>query len=241
MPRRIQDGRARPYDAGMNELHPQGPATFRHVAACMDPGNLKSGRGASNFGWAARLPDGPWREGDWPDDLADLVAERLIAGGRVALGVEAPLFVPVPEAADDLGTARKGEGSYAWSSHVGSTVAAMGMQQLTWLLAAVALRISGDSPTGTVSVSRFKEGGATLLLWEAFVAGARKPVDSTHIGDARAAVLAFDDAFESQRSAVTAGTERVLNVGVAAGLAAGWDFSPKELSYECLVVAPDEP
>jgi len=46
--------------------------------------------------------------------LADAVTDDLDAGLPVALGFECPLFVPVPDEAELLGSAREGDGNRPW-------------------------------------------------------------------------------------------------------------------------------
>jgi hypothetical protein len=79
---------------------------------CADVGSVPNGR----FGWARNDPDETkierHRGGTEIIDLVGAVAE----GQAVAFGFECPLFVPVPEAALRLGTARPGEGNRSWSA-----------------------------------------------------------------------------------------------------------------------------
>jgi len=79
---------------------------------CADVGSISQG----NFSWAG--PGGPEQGSTEIAELADAVATCLSAGQRVALGFEAPLFVPVPVEARMLGKARDGE-SKAWSAERG--------------------------------------------------------------------------------------------------------------------------
>jgi hypothetical protein len=131
---------------------------------CADVGSVRSG----NFGWAcASVTQGDVSAagGPSPGDLVAAVAAQLGAGCPVALGFECPLFVPVPEAAARLGTARAGEGNRAWSAGAGSGAMATGLVQAAWILDAIHSRCS--DATLHLDWESFADARSGLLLWEA--------------------------------------------------------------------------
>ena len=116
--------------------------------------------------------------------------QALHNGQPVAVGFAAPLFVPVPENPDMLGTQRPcDKGSPPWSSSVGASVLATAMVQIPWVLQ----HIREHVPDVRVHVrwESFAEDRSGILLWEAFVSGAAK--GETHEEDAHSGVQAFTD------------------------------------------------
>ena len=152
------------------------------LVVCADIGSVPNRK----FAWAAST--GETEEST--DDLAARVAEALASGKRVALGFECPGWVPVPTISADLGRGRAGEGGHPWSGGPGAAVLATGLAQISWILRAV-----NQPPLGVSATTVRSAWGEDkpLLLWEAFVAGDRKPVESAggHKADAAAGVEAF--------------------------------------------------
>src|SRR5688572_4794606 len=97
----------------------------------------------SAFAWA-RLgicPAEPMCSSQDPDLLVDRLAQDLNRNCSVALGFEAPLYIPVPQLSSDLSRARPGEAQRAWSAPVGLSVAALCLHQAAWILRAVRARV----------------------------------------------------------------------------------------------------
>ena len=67
------------------------------VVVCADIGSI----GAGNFAWSCSGPRPTERTS--PEGLARFVADQLNKEGAVALGFEAPLWIPLPGDADRLG------------------------------------------------------------------------------------------------------------------------------------------
>ncbi|MFL6257197.1 MAG: hypothetical protein ACJ74T_19490 [Pyrinomonadaceae bacterium] len=61
-------------------------------------------------------------------------------GLNIALGFEAPLFVPVPDDPNDIGLARAGEDNRPFSAGAGASAALVGLQQAAWIMS----RLRGD-------------------------------------------------------------------------------------------------
>ena len=93
-----------------------------------------------NIGWWRQV-EGDGRGGTNLDELGLLLAEDLNAGRSVALGFEAPMFIPRPLTAGRLSRGRVGEGRWPWSGGPGTSVLASGIQQSTYLLST--LRVNG--------------------------------------------------------------------------------------------------
>ena len=133
----------------------------------------------SKFAWAAF--DAPEHEiiasGDDPETAAAELAAALREGVPATLLLESPMSVPVPGAESQwrfLGKARAGEGNRPWSAGAGAGVLATGLAQGAWLLGQLAAAIPGL--TATTQGEVWRAGEAQLLLAEAFVSGAGKPV-----------------------------------------------------------------
>lgn len=145
-----------------------------------------------NFAWARVDPDHPGGVRGSSDiaQLARSVTNDLAQGASVALGFEAPLFMPVPWSADDLCRGRSGDGSRSFAAPAGLTVAALGLHQAAWVLREIALNC-GVEIVPSFDWTRWPPAGPlpTLLLWEAFVSGAAH--SNSHLQDAATAALEF--------------------------------------------------
>ena len=198
---------------------------------CADIGSLARG----NFAWARRTP-GQGIEPHVPDDiggLADAVSERVGDGQPVALGFEAPLFVPVPKDSALVGKARPCDaGAPPWSGTPGATVMAQALAQVPWLLR----RIKASAPGAQVHLNweSFSAAQSGLLLWEAFVSGAAKA--GSHEGDALAAIAAFCSQLPVVGDAIAHDTPHPFSLVAAAALWAGFDVNPVDLRAPCVLV-----
>ena len=164
------------------------------IVVCVDVGSVRRKR----FAWASDTD----LEGAGPDGLEAQLRSWQAAGAQVALGFECPGWVPVPMASIDLGSRRSGEGRYPWSAGAGSGALATGIAQIAWILRSLS-ESPGGSGTGsgiaplTVTTSRRRWEAAVdgeWLLWEAFLAGERKPAPdqvNPHVADAKAGLEAF--------------------------------------------------
>jgi hypothetical protein len=156
------------------------------VVAAVDVGS------ATKTGWWRSPLCGPSTEGRNVDELCSELAEDLLRGSVVALGFEAPLWIPYAGEAARLGKARPGEHP-SWSAGAGATVLAYGIQQMTYVLHRLAVATSQAPPTATLEPHELRGGTAQLLVWEAFVCGHAKDRSAVepHISDARAAGQEF--------------------------------------------------
>jgi len=204
--------------------------TSNLLIACADIGSVAAG----NFGWSSS-DDISGRE---PSTLAGSVAAALNGGRPVALGFECPLFVPLADDETHLTRARPGEGNRAWSAGAGCGALATGLVQVTWILRAMQAAL-GSPGTAQLSWETFQARQNGLFLWEAFVSDKSK--SSTHVGDAEAAVMAFNQSLPNPwaANAVTCSTSVHSLVG-AAMLRTGWSNTPAILEQPCLVIKVKE-
>jgi hypothetical protein len=198
------------------------------VVYCADVGSIAQRR----FAWARGTPNGHVEEdfggGDEIADLVEEIVRDLDAGHLVALGFECPLFVPVPEDAQDLGRARPIDRDRSWSAGPGIAVLGVGLVQVPWVLRAIRAR-RGHTPTYLRwEPATFERPG--LFLWEAFVTGEAKGVDHRH--DARIAVQTFLSALPDPGD--RAATTPYLSLVGAALLWSGLSADVALLTEPCL-------
>ncbi|MGV9229863.1 hypothetical protein [Streptomyces nigra] len=217
-------------------------------AACVvavDVGSVRTG----SFAWAA--VDMPGRtltaHGDDPAGAAGALSAALTDGASAVLALEAPMSVPVPGDWKLLGKGRTGEGNRAWSASAGAGALATGLAQGAWLLAEVARALPGLA--ATTQVPRWRgaaDGGAPLLLVEAFVSGEGKPVPTAlgpHAADAEAAAravaarLAGEDGTDgTDGTDMTCAPQRAFSLLAAQARWAGLAVAGDELALDVLVV-----
>jgi hypothetical protein len=160
----------------------------------------------------------------------------------IALGIEAPLFIPVPQAAAGLSRSRIGEGNRSFAAPTGLAVTALALHQLAWLLRQLH-PVGAATHTFTVDSQRWLAADTSPLLfcWEAFVSGAAH--SDAHIRDAATAAVAFARAAHEQRfeSHVTVPVdEPPLSTIGAAALWSGWTGDLAVLRQPALVIKPTE-
>ncbi len=199
---------------------------------CADIGSITRG----SFAWARRHPGATDEELHSPSSieaLAGAVEYQLRRSRPVALGLEAPLFVPVPEDASLLGRARPCDvGAPAWSSNVGASVMATGLVQAAWLVD----RLRGACPEARLHLEwdTFSAARSGVLLWEAFISGSAK--GESHEDDAEIGVRAFCSQLPSPGDPRASEVKRPISLAAAAALWADWEIDPKYLRSPCLLI-----
>ncbi|MBD3400919.1 MAG: hypothetical protein GF399_11410 [Candidatus Coatesbacteria bacterium] len=205
---------------------------------CADVGSTRGG----NFAWA-RLENG-WVVGGTAIDRLRAQLSRACEEGRpVALGLECPLWLPVPTAESCLSRGREGEGNRSCFAPAGGYVAVLGLHQLCYLLSGITAR--SGYPVTQDWRSWFNDPSG-LLLWEAFVSG---PAHSDqgdalgHLRDAATALVEFARRLEDGEPAsdVSARDAGKLSLAGAAMLWAGLADESLLLRREVLVVKPQQP
>jgi hypothetical protein len=148
--------------------------------------------GTPNFGWARVDPEYPNTVNGSSEigALADAVVQDLSSGNSIALGFEAPLFIPVPELASKLCHGRTNEGSRSFAAPAGLAVTTLGIHQSAWLLRHIARRCNNNIEF-RVDPEAWppSRGGTILFCWEAFVSDTAH--GESHVRDAATAVIEF--------------------------------------------------
>ncbi len=168
--------------------------------------------------------------------LLQHLADDMKRGINIAIGFEAPLFIPIPTDATNLSKARSGEGDRAFGAPVGLSVTTLALHQTAWLLERLRTQIP-EHYRLTLDWNEWGSKHTVLFLWEAFVSG---PAHSTNdLADAATAAAAFCKAETDldKWNAVTC--ERPLSL---IGTALLWSGISKDLNLlrmRCLVIKPD--
>ncbi len=201
----------------------------------------------SRFAWTRIDPDEDERIPAGNSSIKSLcrsLVDDLQASWSVALGFEAPLFIPVPTCADELSTGRDNERDRSCLAPVGGYAATLGLHQAAYILKYVAAQ-QGDSVRFTVDPHAWPpRGDPVLFCWEAFVSGnaKRKGGPRPHLRDAATATMEFlkhENSLGCLPDAVTA--ERPLSL---IGAAAVWSGLAKDrdlIREPTVVVRPKAP
>jgi hypothetical protein len=194
------------------------------------------GKPGYNLGWALSGPT--------PSDGTDLdICIAAVAGalctGPVAVGFEAPMFVPVRDDPMTLTKARSGEAvqgiSRPFSASAGATVLVTALVVVPYVL--TQLRKLAPRARATMDWRSQLGGRADLLLFEAFVTNQRKSTDTRHVEDAHLAIAAFQNGMRDPPAFVSAVVEpQCLSLLGAAMLRTGWTADPAVIAEPCLVV-----
>lgn len=168
----------------------------RAIYAC-DIGSVRAG----SFAWVRADPRSTRLVGSaCIDSLVESLFQDITSGNRsVALGLEAPLFMPVPDDSQELNSGRDDEGQRSMFAPAGATVTTLGLHEVAWILASLRNRL-GRKAEGihyTLNGRDWRStGGEQLLLWEAFVsegAHAGQGEGRPHLRDAATAAAHFRD------------------------------------------------
>ena len=193
----------------------------------------------NNIGWAI-VGDNGCCCGKDLDECVDKLAAGLRAG-PLALGFEAPMFVPMREKAKELTEARCGERTRAFSATAGATVLVTATVVVPYVLAALRKAVPDAKATMKWEPWQRQEAGcAKLLLFEAFVSGKSKKQGRTHEEDATSAAQDLYGRLlkkEPIEPAVT--VDKGFNILGAMMIRTEWECSSGVLSEPCLVVKPD--
>ena len=215
---------------------------MRVIYACDVGSTRKSRRNGilgTGFGWARISPEEPGvvRVSQDIEQLVTEIGHDIQDGNSVALGFEAPLFIPVHICAENLSTGRQGDKDRAFSAPVGLAVATLAVHQAAWILSELRPTCMGRCALTTDwKVWRPSSERQVLLCWEAFVSGTAH--SDSHERDAATAANAFlvDEDRLDQANAVTA--ERPLSLIGAVALWSGWTYDLAILHRPTLVIKP---
>jgi hypothetical protein len=194
-----------------------------HIAV-VDIGKL------ANLGWAI---EGPFINAEGTD--IDRCLDSLVSAkkwGALALGFEAPMFVPYGRDRLDLDKARSGEEDRAFSASAGASVLTKALVIVPYILEGLRRRVGNTRPTFRW---RDRITKRDLLLFEAFVSHMGKTV--SHERCARLALTRFREGWRKESLFESAIKEsNTLNLLGAILLRMGWSDDVKMLSEPCLVV-----
>jgi hypothetical protein len=213
---------------------PRQPLKSMRVAA------IDIGSPMKNLGWAIEPTLEACNTGTDLDACIEILATTL-RNDAVALGFEAPQFVPFRDKQMELVQARHGEGQRPFSAVAGATVLVTSLVIALYVLHR--LRELVPEATAILDWRRPLTERRQLLLWEAFVSDQRKNnvkrknTKEQHIDDEKLAVADFRRGFNhpaSLESSVTA--PKCLSLLGAALLRTGWSTDLDLLSEQCLVV-----
>lgn len=207
--------------------------------ACLDVG--------AETGWATGVR-GRWSVGSVLVELVGKLDRILSGGGRIALGIESPLYVPRRAAPAEVRKGRIHEGNRAWSASAGCTALATGLVQLDWMLREIKER--HPKLLGTTRWTEFGTKGRNLFLWEGFVTGSQgDQVDlpfvtgehTAHSKDALAAAILFKKMSDGGEVLSVLGEEPALSLAGTALLANGLSGDLSLLTDRCVVVKARKP
>ena len=195
------------------------------------------GKPGKHLGWSidGANPAG----GDNIDDCIGVFATALNEEG-LALGFEAPMFVPMRNDPFTLTKARQGEcgngfPNRPFSAAAGTSVLVTALVVVPYVLSK--LRKMSPGAIATLEWRSQPKGPAHLLLFEAFVSNQKKTSDTRHEEDARLAVEAFNRGMADRATFKSAVEEPdCLSLLGAMMLRTGWATDPKILQESCLVV-----
>lgn len=196
----------------------------------IDVGSPKGGK----LGWAILPPNAGPVLGKDLDAFIDAMTV-LGANWPLAIGFEAPLFIPTPAEALKILSGRKGEGSRPWSAGAGAAVTTAALAVVTYTLAGLRRGLSQAAASTDISTLPVRPGDT--LFFEAFVTAGAKGGD--HTDDAFIAAREIQALLGGDRAYRSAIDEpEVFSLLGASLLRTGWSMDLAVLSAPCLVVKP---
>jgi hypothetical protein len=192
-----------------------------HVAV-VDVGKLE------NLGWAIKGPV-VCRSGSDIDESVEALTDALTAG-PLALGFEAPMFVPYRHDVSRLDKCRNNEGSRSFSASAGACVLAKGLVICPYILSTLRQRVPNARATFNW---RRPLSAHDLLLFEAFVT--HETAD--HVGCAKLAIGKFQEGMKNPATFKSNIDEPdIFNLLGAMLLRTSWSNDVGMLTKPCLVV-----
>lgn len=196
----------------------------------IDVGSPKRGK----LGWAILAPNADPLLGKDLDTFIDAMT-TLGANQPLAIGFEAPLFIPTQAEASKILSGRRGEGSRPWSAGAGAAVTTAALAVVTYTLAS--LRRGLNEAAASTDINALPAHPGDTLFFEAFVTAAAKGAD--HADDALIAAREMRALLTGDRPYRSAIDEpEVFSLLGASLLRTGWSSDLAVLSAPCLVVRP---
>jgi len=176
------------------------------------------------------------RTGTDIDSLPKAMTEARDAGAAITLGIEAPLWLPMPDDVHRLSTGRPNERDRSCFAPAGGYVAMLGLQQLVFVL-----RRLPAAWSFTLDSTSWQETRESVLLWEAFVSGSAHATDGDHVRDAATAAVGFIEWLRGKREPTPVAPDPDVPILSLAAVALSWTGRPTSLEQPTLVVRPDQP
>ncbi|WP_242077109.1 hypothetical protein [Brevundimonas diminuta] len=196
----------------------------------IDVGSPKGGK----LGWAILTPNADPILGKDLDVFIDAMT-ALGTNWPLAIGFEAPLFIPASAEALKILSGRKGEGSRPWSAGAGAAVTTAALAVVTYTL--TGLRRGLSQAAASTDVNALPTCPGDILFFEAFVTAAAKGDD--HADDAFIAARETKALLGGDRPYRSAIDEpEAFSLLGASLLRTGWSTDLAVLSAPCLVVKP---
>lgn len=193
-----------------------------HVAV-IDIGSCK------NLGWT--IEGASVTESGTDIDRGIDALARAMEIGPLALGFEAPMFVPYGRKRDGLDKARNGDGDRAFAASAGACSLTKALVVVPYILNGIRLRVPEAKPTFKW---RERLSERDLLLFEAFVTHVGK--DTSHVESARLALKQFPKSCDRASFKSAVDEPCTMNLLGAVLLRIGWSDETAVLSEHCLVV-----
>lgn len=182
--------------------------TAPFAIACADIGTVREKEDKTSFGWQivhslSSDRKNEWSNGPGGNEIEEFVCTvaDAIRDGRLALGFECPLWVPVAKEPTDLYRARCMDWvnldgkrlSRSWSASAGVVSLSVGLTQVAWILRCVREKV-GVPPPVFFNWEPFSKAERGVFLWEALVSGGSSSTPEgpgRHVADASRAVNKF--------------------------------------------------
>jgi hypothetical protein len=220
------------------------------VSYCADVGSIKDHK----FGWARVDQSTAGHDVSGGTSMSGLLSgliEDIHSGHQLTIGIEAPLFVPVPFDEKQLGSRRNGEEDRCCFAAPGACVTVLGMAELAYLLTKIQASCQPSGVKFDLNWKQWPDGNnKSMLLWEAFVSGAAKMFrgdaksnKDSHMRDAATGAVAFMTRFRRKlKTDVTVDQPRdAFSITGALLLWAGLSSDIGLLRTQTLVVKPNTP
>lgn len=125
------------------------------------------------------------------DGCLAALQEDLRNGEKIAIGFEAPLFIPFADHHEELGRGRTGDGRWSALSPMGCTVGMFGLQQIAYILSKLK-RPNGSRPGIAQAIAEWDTAtGKSIFIWEAFISGKAHGPKDDHEADAVTGAASF--------------------------------------------------
>lgn len=162
--------------------------------------------------------------------------------GKVALGFEAPIFLPLNDFENFTQCRVCDDRQHSWSAGAGATVCAISLPLITLCLQKIYQRYN-DIDITTDYCTWNKAGKNTLLIWEAFITRndrvqyvVNENIHAIHMMDARNAVNGFLNNNKSQEPSQCP----MLNIPMLLAANIGFNVNIRDLDRRALIVKSNQ-